>query len=328
MLLDIKNLNTYFFTNNGIVHAVDGIDIQVEEGQTVGVVGESGCGKSVTALSIMGLLPKPFGNIVEGSITFRGRDLIQLTEGEMQNIRGGEISMIFQDPMTSLNPVLTIGQQIGESLQKHLKYNKQKALRRAVELLVEVGMPRAEQMIHEYPHQLSGGMRQRVMIAIAMACRPHLLIADEPTTALDVTIQAQFLDLLTRLKKKTNMAILFITHDMGVVAETCDRVIVMYCGQIVEEGDVETIFYNPQHPYTKGLLQSIPSIDTEVEWLESINGNLPLPTDVMNGCKFASRCQYAMEPCHHERPKLLEVSDRHKVRCFLMEGGSDNAALT
>ncbi|MFC4767770.1 ABC transporter ATP-binding protein [Effusibacillus consociatus] len=317
-LLTVRGLKTHFFTDDGVVRSVDGVDIIVHEGETVGIVGESGCGKSVTSMSIMRLIPSPPGKIVEGSIMFQDKDLVQLTEKEMRDIRGNDIAMIFQEPMTSLNPVYTIGDQISEAIRLHMGLKRKEAEQRAVELLRQVGIPRAEQIVHDYPHSLSGGMRQRVMIAMAMACNPKLLIADEPTTALDVTIQAQILDLMRKLKSERGTSILMITHDLGVVAEMCDRVIVMYGGKVVEEADVVTIFESPSHPYTKGLLQSIPSLESEKEWLESIPGSVPIPSEMPVGCKFAPRCQNAMERCHKEEPELYEVAFGHKSRCFLM----------
>lgn len=319
-MLEITGLKTYFFTDDGVVRSVDGVDISVHQGETVGVVGESGCGKSVTSLSIMGLLAKPQGQIVDGSILFEGIDLAQASESKLRTIRGNDISMIFQEPMTSLNPVFTVGDQMAEVLVTHKGFTKKKAIARSVELLKEVGIPRAEQIVQEYPHKLSGGMRQRVMIAMAMACSPKLLIADEPTTALDVTIQAQILDLMRKLKAENNMSMLLITHDLGVVAEMCERVVVMYGGKVVEEANVETVFNKPKHPYTMGLLKSIPSLDIDVEWLDSIPGNVPIPSEMPAGCKFAPRCPYVMDRCHAEEPLLREVEAGHKARCFLAEG--------
>lgn len=321
-LLNISGLKTHFFTAEGVVRSVDGVDIMIGEGETVGLVGESGCGKSVTSLSIMRLVPWPPGKIVEGSIMFQDKDIVCLSEAKMRDIRGNDIAMIFQDPMTSLNPVFTIGDQIVETIRLHMKLNKKKALSRAVDLLKQVGIPRAEQIVNEYPHRLSGGMRQRVVIAMAMACNPKLLIADEPTTALDVTIQAQILDLMRKLKKDNGTSILMITHDLGVVAEMCDRVVVMYGGKVVEEADVDTLFTAPSHPYTKGLLQSIPSIDQEKEWLDSIPGNVPIPSEMPEGCKFAPRCVYAVERCQTEEPTLYEIGNGQKSRCFLVEEGA------
>jgi oligopeptide/dipeptide ABC transporter ATP-binding protein len=324
-LLEVEGLKTHFFTSDGVVRSVDGVDLIVGEGETVGVVGESGCGKSVTSLSVMRLIPSPPGKIVDGAIRFQGKDLAQVPESEMRSIRGNEIAMIFQDPMTSLNPVFTIGEQITETIRLHMKLDKKKAMERAVELLRQVGISRADQIVREYPHRLSGGMRQRVVIAMAMACNPKLLIADEPTTALDVTIQAQILDLMRSLKKEHGTSILMITHDLGVVAEMCERVIVMYGGKVVEEADVDTLFESPSHPYTKGLLQSIPSLDDEKEWLDSIPGNVPIPSEMPAGCKFAPRCQYAMDRCHAEEPVLYELENGQKSRCFLVEEGTGRA---
>jgi oligopeptide/dipeptide ABC transporter ATP-binding protein len=318
-LLTVQGLQTHFFTAEGVVRSVDGVDLIIGEGETVGLVGESGCGKSVTSLSIMRLIPSPPGKIVNGSIMFQDKDLVRLSEADMREIRGNDIAMIFQDPMTSLNPVFTIGEQIVETIRLHMKMDKKKALLRAIELLKQVGIPRAEQIVCEYPHRLSGGMRQRVVIAMAMACNPKLLIADEPTTALDVTIQAQILDLMRKLKKENGTSILMITHDLGVVAEMCDRVVVMYGGKVVEEADVHTLFSSPAHPYTKGLLQSIPSLDDEKEWLDSIPGNVPIPSEMPAGCKFAPRCAYATDRCHAEEPPLYVLAGGQKSRCFLVE---------
>ncbi|WP_035100390.1 ABC transporter ATP-binding protein [Aneurinibacillus terranovensis] len=318
-LLSINGLKTHFFTSEGVVRSVDGVDLTIRRGETLGVVGESGCGKSVTALSVMRLIPSP-GRIVEGAIIFKNSDLAKVPEKEMRDIRGNEIAMIFQDPMTSLNPVYTIGMQIAETIRLHKGFDKKKGIQRAVELLRQVGIPRAEQIVDEYPHRLSGGMRQRVMIAMAMACDPKLLIADEPTTALDVTIQAQILDLMRALKKEHGTSILMITHDLGVVAEMCDRVVVMYGGKVVEQADVETLFEHPAHPYTRGLLQSIPSLEEEKEWLDSIPGNVPIPSEMPEGCKFAPRCPHAMDRCHIEEPPLYELAGGQKSRCFLAAG--------
>jgi peptide/nickel transport system ATP-binding protein len=315
-LLRIQGLKTYFHTDDGIVPAVDGVDITIHEGETVGIVGESGCGKSVTSLTAMRLTP---GKVVEGSITFDGKDIIGLSEEEMRGIRGNEMAMIFQEPMTSLNPVFTIGQQIEEAIKIHLKYDKKKARQKAIEMLAVVGIPRANEIVNEYPHQLSGGMRQRVMIAMAMSCNPKLLIADEPTTALDVTIQAQILDLMRELKKVHNTAIMMITHDLGVVAEMCDRVIVMYAGKVVEEADVVTLFTNPKHPYTQGLMKSVPSLDVKEKRLYSIKGNVPNPGSLRNGCTFAQRCEFAMDICRYKAPDLEVVESGHTSRCWLYQ---------
>ncbi|WP_423798590.1 ABC transporter ATP-binding protein [Neobacillus sp. SAB-20_R2A] len=316
-LLSVQNLKTHFFTDNGVVRSVDGVSFTVNEGETLGIVGESGSGKSVTALSIMQLLPPRKGKIVEGSIRFEDVDLTKLTDKKMRKIRGNEIAMIFQEPMTSLNPSYTIGNQIGEALRLHMKLNRKEAEERSIELLTQVGIPRAEKIVKDYPHRLSGGMRQRVMIAMALACNPKLIIADEPTTALDVTIQAQILELIQQMKKKSNTSIMMITHDLGVVSEVCDRVIVMYAGRVVEEADVKTIFSSPSHPYTKGLIESIPTLEEEVEWLETIPGNVPIPSEMPEGCKFATRCKFAMEECLNAEPELYEIDPGQKSRCFL-----------
>ncbi|MCY9691486.1 ABC transporter ATP-binding protein [Paenibacillus alginolyticus] len=322
-LLEIKGLKTYFYTDEGIVPAVDGVDITVREGETVGIVGESGCGKSVTSLTAMRLTP---GKIVEGSVTFDGRDLLKLPENKMREIRGNEMAMIFQEPMTSLNPVFTVGHQIAESLRIHLKYDKKKAKERAVDMLKLVGIPRPEQIADEFPHRLSGGMRQRVMIAMAMACSPKLLIADEPTTALDVTIQAQILDLMRELNAEHNTAILMITHDLGVVAEMCDRVIVMYAGKVVEEADVLTLFAKPAHPYTQGLMKSIPRLHGQEKRLYSIKGNVPIPGSLRGGCTFAPRCEHATDLCRSSVPELFELDKGHYSRCWLHQPSEKGAA--
>ncbi|WNC14118.1 ABC transporter ATP-binding protein [Brevibacillus brevis] len=313
-LLEIKGLKTYFFTDEGVIAAVDGVDIRIREGETVGIVGESGSGKSVTSLSAMRLTP---GKVVDGSITFDGKDILALPEERMREIRGNQMAIIFQEPMTSLNPVFTIGDQIGEVVRIHMKYTKAQARERAVEMLRLVGIPRAEQIVDEYPHRLSGGMRQRVMIAMAMACDPKLLIADEPTTALDVTIQAQILDLMRELKEKKGTAILLITHDLGVVAEMCDRVVVMYDGKVVEESDVVTLFTNPQHPYTQGLMKSMPTLDSQEKRLYSIKGSVPAQGTVREGCSFAPRCDKAMDLCRIQPPPLERIERGHLSRCWL-----------
>lgn len=316
-ILEIKGLRTHFFTDHGEVPAVDGVDLYVREGEVLGIVGESGCGKSVTSLSVMQLIPHPPGKIVGGSILFKGEDLVGIPEKRMRKIRGNEVAMIFQEPMTSLNPVYTIGDQIGETVRLHRHLSKKEAKAHSIEMLRKVGIPRPEQIINEYPHQLSGGMRQRVMIAMAMSCEPKLLIADEPTTALDVTIQAQILDLLRKLNEESGTAIMMITHDLGVVAELCDRVVVMYAGKVIEEGDVRSIFKKPQHPYTKGLIQSVPNLEVKRNRLYSIPGNVPTPGDFPKGCRFAPRCEYAIEQCLVELPSLLEVDSGHRSRCWL-----------
>ncbi len=319
-ILEVKNLRTHFFTEKGVVKAVDGISFEVKESKTLGIVGESGCGKSITAMSLMRLLSRP-GKIVEGEVLYKGQDLIKLEENDMRMIRGNEMSIIFQEPMTSLNPVFTIGFQIMEVLILHQKITKDEARQKAIEMLKIVGIPRGEKIVDEYPHQLSGGMRQRVMIAIALACQPKILIADEPTTALDVTIQAQILELMNDLKNKLNTAIIIITHDLGVIAEMADDVIVMYSGKIVEKSDVKTIFAQPTHPYTLGLLASVPKLNEEAEFLESIDGSVPNPLKLPQGCYFNPRCKFAIDQCRKEQPELKELSPGHFVSCFVAEKG-------
>jgi len=316
-LVEIRNLRTHFYTEDGIVPAVDGVNLYIKRGETLGVVGESGCGKSVTSLSIMRLIPNPPGKIVGGEILFQGEDLLKKSEAEMRKIRGNEISMIFQEPMTSLNPVYTIGDQIAEAIQLHQGLSRKEAMAKAVEMLRLVGIPLPERRVREYPHQLSGGMRQRVMIAMALSCNPKLLIADEPTTALDVTIQAQILELMKKLKKELGMAIMLITHDLGVVAEMCERVVVMYGGKVVEEADVVSLFKNPLHPYTEGLLRSIPRLDQETEKLHVIEGVVPNPLHMPKGCRFHPRCPYATDKCREAQPELEQVAPGRFVACFL-----------
>jgi peptide/nickel transport system ATP-binding protein len=324
-ILDIQGLRTHFFTDRGEIPAVDGIDLYVGKGEVLAVVGESGCGKSVTSLSVLKLMPQPPGKIVDGSIRFKGDDLVPYSERRMRAIRGDAIAMIFQEPMTSLNPVFTIGQQMTETIRLHLKISKKQAKLRAIDMLELVGIPRAEAIVNEYPHQLSGGMRQRVMIAMAISCDPELLIADEPTTALDVTIQAQILDLIRRLNKELGTAVMLITHDLGVVAEMCDRVVVMYAGKVIEEGDTRTIFHNPQHPYTKGLILSVPRMDDTRERLYSIPGNVPTLSKDMVGCRFAPRCEYVMDRCRVELPELEAIEPGHKCRCWLQQEEGNRA---
>jgi oligopeptide/dipeptide ABC transporter ATP-binding protein len=323
-ILQVENLRTYFRTDAGVARAVDGVSFHVNPGETLGIVGESGSGKSVTSLSVMRLIPQPPGRIEPGSrILFRGaagvEDLAAVPEARMRQIRGNDIAMIFQEPMTSLNPVFTVGEQIMESLRLHQKMDKRAARRRAIEMLHLVGIPIPDQRVDEYPHQLSGGMRQRVMIAMALACDPKLLIADEPTTALDVTIQAQILELLNRLQKELGMSIILITHDLGVVAETCDRVIVMYAGQVFEEGPVRDIFADPQNPYTEGLLRSMPRLGEEVERLAVIPGVVPAPTAWPVGCRFAERCPYGWEKTEREDPPLFDIGGGRRNKCWLVE---------
>ncbi|MTT30491.1 ATP-binding cassette domain-containing protein [Terrilactibacillus sp. BCM23-1] len=320
-LLDVNNLQTVFRTDKGEVTSVDEVSFSLKEGETLGIVGESGCGKSVTSLSIMRLLGKG-GRVKHGSVKFKDRELTNLSEQEMRNIRGNDISMIFQEPMTSLNPLLTIGNQLMEGIRLHLKLSKKQAKLYAIDMLKKVGIPRAEAIINEYPHALSGGMRQRVMIAMALSCKPNLILADEPTTALDVTIQAQILKLMKKLKNELNTAIILITHDLGVVAEMADKVIVMYAGQVVEEADVYTLFDSPKHPYTKGLIKSIPHLDNDSsERLDSIPGTVPTLQHMPKGCRFHTRCPFATERCINEKPDLLQLKENesHSVRCFLYD---------
>lgn len=320
-ILEIKNMHTWFHMDSGVVKSVDGVDIELKEGSTLGIVGESGSGKSVTALSVMGLLMGTTGKIEKGEILLDGRDIVHIGNEERRKLRGSKISMIFQEPMTSLNPVMKIGDQIMEAILMHQKVSKKEAEEKAIEMLRMTGLPRVEKMMKEYPFQLSGGQRQRVMIAMALVCKPEILIADEPTTALDVTIQAQILDLMNQLKKETGTSILFITHDLGVVAEVCDDVAVMYCGRVVERGDVKTIFANPSHPYTKGLLGSIPRLGDAGKELKSIPGNVPNPKYMPKGCKFEPRCPYASEKCHEEEPGFFQIEEGHISRCWLCESG-------
>ncbi len=314
-LLEVKNLQTFFFTDDGVAKSVDNVSYTVDRKETLGVVGESGCGKSVTALSIMRLIPNPPGRIVGGQIMFDGRDLLKLSEEEMRSIRGNKIGMIFQEPMTSLNPVFTVGNQIEESILLHQKVTKEEAKARAIEMLKKVGIPAPEQRYSEYPHQLSGGMRQRVMIAMALSCNPSILIADEPTTALDVTVQAQILELITELQETLGMGVILITHDLGVIAEHADKVAVMYASHIVEYSSADEIYYNPLHPYTVGLLGSIPKLNIESDRLMTIEGTVPVPTNYPVGCNFASRCPFATEKCIAEEPALIEEESGHWVAC-------------
>lgn len=318
-LLKVENLKTHFFQNKRVIPAVNGVDFHINKGETVAVVGESGCGKSLSALSIMRLVPQPGGRIVDGSIKMGDIDLTQLTENEMCKIRGKEISMIFQEPMTSLNPVLTIGEQIIEVITYHQMLTRKEAAKKAVQLLEMVGFPRAKEVLSDYPHRLSGGMRQRVMIAIAMSCNPKLLIADEPTTALDVTIQAQIMELLKDLTKKYETSILLITHDLGVVSEMAERVIVMYAGEVVEEALVDDLFDAPYHPYTEGLINSVPTLTGEITRLHAIEGTVPLPGALPKGCRFAPRCSKAFDRCFEEKPELKAPTEHRLVRCFLYE---------
>ncbi|MCM3709101.1 ABC transporter ATP-binding protein [Sporosarcina luteola] len=320
-LLEVKNLKTHFNTENGRVTAVDDVSFHVDKGEILGIVGESGCGKSVTSQSILRLFDEKYLVKYEGEVLFKGDiDLLKLSKSEMRHARGNEISMIFQDPLSSLNPVLTIGFQIAEALMLHEKITKEAAFEQAIEMLKLTGIPSPEKRVHDYPHQLSGGMRQRVMIAMSLACKPRLLIADEPTTALDVTIQSQILDLIEDINKRFDMGVIFITHDLGVVAGLCDRVVVMYLGQIVEEADILNLFENPMHPYTKGLIKSIPHMDGDrKEELHVISGTVPSLENVPVGCRFAERCQFADELCQSKMPDLRVVGEGQKVRCWHAE---------
>ncbi|MGZ7440602.1 ABC transporter ATP-binding protein [Paenibacillus sp. TH7-28] len=321
-LLEISGLRTEFTTPGGVIKAVDGVSFTVRKGETLGIVGESGCGKSITSLSIMQLLPKRVGRIAAGEIRFEGKNLLTASAREMRQIRGNRIAMIFQEPMTSLNPVFKVGKQVSEAARYHLKIGKQEARRRVVEMLAKVGIPRPEKIFDQYPHQLSGGMRQRVMIAMAMVCNPSLLIADEPTTALDVTIQAQILDLMRDLQSKEGTSIMMITHDLGVVSEMCDRVVIMYAGQVVEETDVKTLFREPRHPYTRGLLASLPQLAGDADRLKSIPGQVPNPLEMPSGCRFAPRCPMRAERCEQSAPELKEVAPGHLCRCLLEQEAS------
>lgn len=315
-LLNVRDLETIFKTEEGTVRAVDKVSFSIDEGETVGIVGESGCGKSATALSIMGLIPSPPGKVIGGEILFKGRDLMAMSEANMRRIRGNEISMIFQEPMTSLNPVYTVGDQIMETVALHQKLSKADASDKTIEMLRLVGIPSPENRVDDYPHQMSGGMRQRVMIAMALACKPSLLIADEPTTALDVTIQAQILELMGRLKGELKTAILLITHDLGVVAATAARVIVMYAGRIVEIGAVASLFADPLHPYTEGLMLSIPHVSENRRRLHVIRGMVPNPLNMPEGCAFHPRCELAKDICRHKQPELVKLSNGRQVRCW------------
>jgi oligopeptide/dipeptide ABC transporter ATP-binding protein len=320
-VLEIRDLKTYFFTYEGVAKAVDGVTYQLAKGEPLGLVGESGCGKSVTALSILRLIPIPPGKIVGGEILFKGKNLIDLSEEEMRKIRGNRISMIFQEPMTSLNPVFTIGNQIQETIKLHQGLSKRDSLEKAIEMLRLVNIPSPERCVNQYPHELSGGMRQRAMIAMSLACNPEILIADEPTTALDVTIQAQILDLLNKLKEELGMAIILITHNLGVIAETVNRVLVMYAGKIVEEAKTQTLFENPQHPYTRGLLKSIPRLGDKVRHgkvrLSEIPGVVPSLYEIPSGCKFSTRCPSVMDICKEIEPELKEIEKGHFSACWL-----------
>ncbi len=316
IVLEVDRLRTYFSTRWGTVKAVDGVSFDLRRGETLGIVGESGCGKSVTMLSLMRLIPTPPGEIVSGSIVLQGQDILQLTESEMSKVRGSQIALIIQDPMTSLNPVFTIGNQVNEAIQIHQEIPKRRILQQTLEVLRKVNIPAAESRVKDYPHQLSGGMRQRVVGAIGISCEPAVLIADEPTTSLDVTIQAQYLKLLKDLQQQQNLALIFITHDFGVVAKMCDRVAVMYAGRIVEMGNVREIFNSPSHPYTEALLASVPKLEEDVDRLFAIEGQPPALHDLPQGCAFADRCPYVMERCREEYPADFQVSATHNASCW------------
>ena len=320
-LVEFKNLETHFHTGEGIVKAVNNVSFKIKEGETVCVVGESGCGKSVTAMSLMRLIPSPPGKIVGGEILFEGKDVLKFTEQELMDMRGNDISVIFQEPMTSLNPVFKIGDQICEAIILHQHLSKEEAEKKAIEVLKIIGIARAEEIMKSYPHELSGGMRQRIMIAMAVCCNPKLLIADEPTTALDVTIQAQILDLMRDIKEKLNTSILLITHDLGVVAEMADYVVVMYAGKVIEEAPVLELFKNPLHPYTQGLLKSKPSVNGNETRLYSIPGQVPNPVGMPDNCYFNERCDRCMEKCKDVQPTLVDVGNRHKASCWLYKEG-------
>ena len=322
-LLSIKDLQTYFFTPEGVVHAIEDVSLVIPEGECLGVLGESGCGKSVTALSIMHLIPDPPGRIMRGTIEFMGSDLLNMSMPDIRSIRGNSISMIFQEPMTSLNPVYTVGNQIAESVITHQGLSPKEAMNQAVEMLKLVGIPSPENRAHEYPHQLSGGMRQRAMIAMAIACRPKLLIADEPTTALDVTIQAQILDLMAELQDELGMSIMMITHDLGVIAEISHQVVVMYAGHVVEYAPIDTLFEGSRHPYTQGLIRSIPKLGEKFskgkEPLQEVAGTVPNLIRPPAGCLFQPRCQHSLERCKQEKPPMFQLEPEHGVRCWLVE---------
>ena len=319
IVLEVEDLKTYFQTRWGTIKAVDGVSFDLRRGETLGIVGESGSGKSVTMLSLMRLIPTPPGQIVGGKILLEGNDLLQLTEKEMSNVRGSQIALIIQDPMTSLNPVFTIGNQVGEAIKIHQEIPNSGVLQRVLDVLRKVNIPAAETRVRDYPHQMSGGMRQRVVGAIGISCEPMVLIADEPTTSLDVTIQAQYLKLLKDLQQASNIALIFITHDFGIVAKMCDRVAVMYAGKIVEMGDVREIFNNPSHPYTEALLASVPKLEEDVDRLYSIEGQPPALHDLPPGCPFAPRCQYVMDRCLEAYPPTISLTERHYAACWRLE---------
>ncbi|MBY0123184.1 ABC transporter ATP-binding protein [Bacillus sp. S/N-304-OC-R1] len=321
-ILKVKNLRIQFNSSKEKVQSIRGVNFHVNKGETLGIVGESGCGKSVTSLAIMGLLPEKTSEIVSGEILFNEKDLTKSKEKQFRRLRGNDISMIFQEPMTSLNPVFTIGEQLSEPLRQHKKMTKSQTRKAIIAMLKQVGLPRAEQIIDEYPHQLSGGMRQRVMISLSLLCQPKLMIADEPTTALDVTIQAQILELLKEIKNKNDMSLMLITHDLGVVAEMCDRVVVMYAGEVVEEAEIKRLFDQPLHPYTQGLMKSLPSNNARKSKLFSINGQVPRPSEISEGCAFANRCTFAFERCFKEDPPSFN-KEMHICKCWLYNSTSE-----
>lgn len=326
-VLEVKNLQTYFYSSEGVAKAVDGVSFTLQKGETLGIVGESGCGKSMTSLSLLRLVPSPPGKIINGEILLNNTDILKLSDEELRKIRGNKISMIFQEPMTSLNPVLSVGEQIAESIRLHQGLSRKEAWQKAVDMIRLVGIPAPEKRAKQEPYQLSGGMRQRIMIAMALACTPDVLIADEPTTALDVTIQAQIIDIIQNLQKQLGMSILFITHDLGVVAEICDKIAVMYAGQVVEEGTTDSLFEKPLHPYTNGLIQSLPKLYEDQEELSTIQGTVPSPYHYPSGCRYAERCPFATELCREKQPELLTIEPEKKVRCWIYSKEWQGATL-
>jgi len=326
-VLEVKNLQTYFYSSEGVAKAVDGVSFTLQKGETLGIVGESGCGKSMTSLSLLRLVPSPPGKIINGEILLNNTDILKLSDEELRKIRGNKISMIFQEPMTSLNPVLSVGEQIAESIRLHQGLSRKEAWQKAVDMIRLVGIPAPEKRAKQEPYQLSGGMRQRIMIAMALACTPDVLIADEPTTALDVTIQAQIIDIIQNLQKQLGMSIIFITHDLGVVAEICDKIAVMYAGQVVEEGTTESLFEKPLHPYTNGLIQSLPKLYEDQEELSTIHGTVPSPYNYPTGCRYAERCPFATDLCREKQPELLTIEPGKKVRCWMYSKEWQGATL-
>jgi len=326
-VLEVKNLQTYFYSSEGVAKAVDGVSFTLQKGETLGIVGESGCGKSMTSLSLLCLVPSLPGKIINGEILLNNTDILKLSDEELRKIRGNKISMIFQEPMTSLNPVLSVGEQIAESIRLHQGLSRKEAWQKAVDMIRLVGIPAPEKRAKQEPYQLSGGMRQRIMIAMALACTPDVLIADEPTTALDVTIQAQIIDIIQNLQKQLGMSIIFITHDLGVVAEICDKIAVMYAGQVVEEGTTESLFEKPLHPYTNGLIQSLPKLYEDQEELSTIHGTVPSPYNYPTGCRYAERCPFATDLCREKQPELLTIEPGKKVRCWMYSKEWQGATL-